>query len=110
MFYDLEKIILFLIIYIVIYGGVLVIRGVLFVLFVVIVVVVFGVVFIGLLNMGFINNFNIVCEKVVDVRIKKLIKIYLKEKMRVKFEIVMKNNVNKVLEIMNVEINEFIEE
>lgn len=60
--------------------------------------------------MGLINNFNTVCEKAVDVRIKKLTKTYLKEKMRAKFETAMKNNVNKALEIMNVEINELTEE
>lgn len=59
-------------------GGGLVFRGVIVELFVVVVVVVGGVIFIGLLSYGFINNFEIVCEKVVDVRINKFIKFYLK--------------------------------
>lgn len=108
--YDSEKIISFTIIQAAVYGGVLATRGALFALPAAIVVAVSGVVFTGLLNMGLINNFNTVCEKAVDVRIKKLTKTYLKEKMRAKFETAMKNNVNKALEIMNVEINELTEE
>lgn len=112
--YDSENDIWFGIIQAAICGGVVAIRGALFAPPVAIVVAVSGVLFTGLftglLNMGLINNFKTVCEKAVDVRIKKLTKTYLKEKLRAKFETAMKNNVNEALEIMNVEIYKLTEE
>lgn len=108
--YDPENEIWFGIIQAAILGGGLAIRGALFAPPVAVVVAVSGVVFTGLLNIGLINNFKTVCENAFDVRIKKLTKTYLKEKLRAKFETAMKNNVNKALEIMYVEINKLAEE
>lgn len=107
--YDPENEIWFGIIQAAILGGGLAIRA-LFAPPVAVVVAVSGVVFTGLLNIGLINNFKTVCENAFDVRIKKLTKTYLKEKLRAKFETAIKNNVNKALEIMYVEINKLAEE
>lgn len=108
--YDPENKILFGIIQAAIVGGLVAIRAAPFVSPVAVVVAVSGVVFTGLQNIGLINNFKTICEKAVDVKIKKLTKTYLKQKLRAKFETAMKNNVNEALEIMNVEINKLEEE
>lgn len=91
-------------------GGGFVIRGALFEPPVAVAVAVSGVIFTGLLNLGFISNFKTVCENAVNVRIDKLSKTYLKDKLRVRYETAMKNNVNEALEKMKVEIGKLTEE
>lgn len=91
-------------------GGGFAIRGALFEPPVAVAVAVSGVIFTGLLNLGFISNFKTVCEKAVNVRIEKLSKTYLKQKLRARYETAMKNNMNEALEKMNVEIGKLTEE
>lgn len=91
-------------------GGGLAFRGAIVEPPVAVAVAVGGVIFTGLLSYGFINNFETVCEKAVDVRINKLTKPYLKQKLRARYETAMKKNVNDALEKMNLEINKLTEE
>lgn len=70
-------------------GG-FVIRVVFFELFVVVGFVVIGVFFIVLVNFGYINNFNIVCEKVVNVRINKFLKCKIRYKLDERYVISIK--------------------
>lgn len=78
MFFDLENIIVFVMVLsiVFVFGGV-VIMGVCE-LVVVVGVVVLVIVFIGLFDFEFVCDFKIVCENVVNVRIKSLIKIIIK--------------------------------
>lgn len=91
-------------------GGGLAFRGAIVEPPVAVAVAVGGVIFTGFLSYGFINNFETVCEKAVDVRINKLTKPYLKQKLRARYETAMKKNVNDALEKMNLEINKLTEE
>lgn len=91
-------------------GGGFAIRGALFEPPVAVAVAVSGVIFTGLLNLGFISNYKTVCKNAVNVRIDKLSKTYLKDKLRVRYETAMKNNVNEALEKMKVEIGKLTEE
>lgn len=56
-------------------------------------VVIIGVVLFGLVVFGYIDNFEIVCKKVIDVRLKNFLKIKIKKLFNERYVKVIKSNI-----------------
>lgn len=63
-----------------------------------------GIVFTGLLNFGYISDFNTVCEKAVSAGIKTLSKEQIKQKLKERYEKALERNVHDALKTMKIEI------
>lgn len=68
-----------------------------------------GVFFSALVNFGYINDFNTVCEKAVNVRIGKLSKLEIRQKLEKRYATTIKQNVKEALEKIKVELEKLKE-
>lgn len=66
-----------------------------------------GVFFTALVNFGYISDFQTVCENAVNVRIQRLSKQKIREKLKERYTTSIKQNVKEALEKMKVELGEF---
>lgn len=69
-----------------------------------------GVVLSGLVTFGYINNFETVCKKAVDVRIENISKTEIKISLKKRFATPIKRNMSYALRKMKVEIERLTEE
>lgn len=66
-----------------------------------------GVFFTALVNFGYISDFQTVCENAVNVRIQRLSKQKIREKLKERYTTSIKQNGKEALEKMKVELGEF---
>lgn len=66
-----------------------------------------GYFFTALVNFGYISDFQTVCENAVNVRIQRLSKQKIREKLKERYTTSIKQNVKEALEKMKVELGEF---
>lgn len=69
-----------------------------------------GVFFTALVNFGYINDFQTVCENAVNVRIQRLSKQKIRQKLKERYATSIEQNVKEALEKMNVELGKLTEE